>query len=113
MYQDCTRHTRPHNLICHDTGEVFLVTSTHHQMMKPSSSNAIILATANEEGVRTFWNGRVWQTELSKDDVEVVFYPHTKSLCFQPHPEMMPNSVHFQPMYEYFKQLIDKYITSD
>lgn len=51
MYQDCSLHTRPHNIICNETGEVILVTSTHHQMMKPTSK-ATILATAAEGGTR-------------------------------------------------------------
>lgn len=112
MYQDCTNHTRPHNLLCNETGEVILVTSTHHQMMKPSD-DAIVLATANEGGVRTFWNGGAWQTELSQEDIEVVFYPETNSLCFQPHPEMMLNSKHFEPMYEYFNRLVKELIIDD
>lgn len=112
MYQDCTEHTKPHNLLCNETGEVVLVTSTHHQMMKPSN-NAIIIATASEGGERTFWNGGEWVKETSKEDIEVVYYPETRALCFQPHPEMMPNSRHFKPMYEYFKRLVDYYITAD
>ncbi|HEY9660041.1 MAG TPA: gamma-glutamyl-gamma-aminobutyrate hydrolase family protein, partial [Allocoleopsis sp.] len=36
MYQDVTKHTMSHDLTDLETGEVVYVTSTHHQMMKPS-----------------------------------------------------------------------------
>lgn len=112
MYQDCTMHTRCHDLIDQETGEKIHVTSTHHQMMKPSN-NAIIIATAKENGTRTFWNNESWKTEQSVEDYEVVYYPNTASLCFQPHPEMMLNSPKFNPMREYFGSLLDTFLLSE
>lgn len=112
MYQDCGMHTRPHNLIDHDTGEVILVTSTHHQMMKPSS-NAIIIATASEGGLRTWWDGGNWVEEESTEDYEVLYYPETACLCFQPHPEMMLNNKNFNPMFDYFNKVVNEYILAE
>lgn len=64
-----------------------MVTSTHHQMMKPTDE-AIVLATASvalEKNSPAF-------TQLGKKedvpDIEVVYYDDTNCLCFQPHPEM-------------------------
>lgn len=63
-----------HLITDHASGEEIMVSSTHHQMMVPSDK-AIILATANIVK---------WPLHV---DVEVVYYPHTNALCFQPHPE--------------------------
>lgn len=112
MYQDCGRHTAPHTLLDHKTGKVITVTSTHHQMMKPSD-NAIIIATANEGGYRTWWEEGEWKREDSPEDYEVLYYPDTASLCFQPHPEMMLNSKAFNPMFEYFNRLVNEYLFPD
>lgn len=109
MYQDVTNHTNVHNLIDESTGEVILVTSTHHQMMNPGK-NAIIIATAHEKGKRTYWDGHNWKTEQSKEDYEVLMYPETACLCFQPHPEMVQNSEKFEPMRKYFQDLITGYL---
>lgn len=60
------------------------VTSTHHQMMRPTE-DADILVTANE----ATWleNDTVKTKAIGMQDIEAVYYDKTKSLCFQPHPE--------------------------
>lgn len=70
------------------TGRPVSVTSTHHQMMRPSEEGQVI-AYAHESSFRErMLNGKVRRdsTEGHRDP-EVVFYKHTNSLCFQPHPE--------------------------
>ena len=72
------------------TGRLVSVTSTHHQMMRPSLQGTII-AFAHESSFRECMrNGKVLRVVDDPQfplDPEVVFYPHTNSLCFQPHPE--------------------------
>jgi GMP synthase-like glutamine amidotransferase len=87
MWQDTDRHERDHYAkdVLHN--EVVKVTSLHHQMMKPSA-DGILLLTANES---TFVQGggeKILKKFKHYDDVEACWYPHTKSLCFQPHPEL-------------------------
>jgi hypothetical protein len=74
------------------TGEVHRVTSTHHQMMRPGDG-ALVLAVAREAGMKLA-DGDEWHIEHDRktrkeelEDVEVIWYEDTKSLCFQPHPE--------------------------
>jgi GMP synthase-like glutamine amidotransferase len=86
MYQDVTNHTQDHDIIDMETGETIRVTSTHHQMMKPAAS-AITIATANILSEREWFEGSIACRDESNTGIEVVFYPDTKSLCFQPHPE--------------------------
>lgn len=84
------------------------VTSTHHQMMIPNELGDI-LACANLSTCKKS-DGDVFelteeQAKKSYDDVEVVWYKHTNSLCFQPHPEYpgVPDCT------KYFFELLDKY----
>lgn len=107
MYQDVTKHGFSHDLTDLETGEVVYVSSTHHQMMKPSD-RAIIVAVANQGGTREWWDGEVFKREVSKDDVEVVFYEHTRSLCFQPHPEFTGKDMVNMRMY--FLSLINRFL---
>lgn len=107
MYQHVTKHGNPHNITDLRTGEVVYVSSTHHQMMKPSESG-IIIAVATEGGSREWYNGEVREFEISDTDIEVVFYPETKALCFQPHPEYVSDA--YSPMREYFFSLIDEFL---
>ena len=86
MYQHVLRHTQDHVLIDSRTGETIWVTSTHHQMIMPTEAG-IIIATANQQGVREWFEGEVFKRDISDQDIEVVWYDATKTLCFQPHPE--------------------------
>lgn len=107
MYQDVTNHIGDHNIADLATGHIVKVSSTHHQMMKPGN-NAIIIAVANQGGRREWYEGKIFKADLADEDYEVVFYPHTNSLCFQPHPEF--NSPHYQDMKTYFFDCLDEYI---
>ena len=106
MYQDVDRHTTSHNIVDATTGEVIYVSSTHHQMMKPSEAG-IMVAFSNQGGNREWWDGQVFKKEISQVDNEVVYYKHTRCLCFQPHPEFTgPEMV---GMRVYFKSLLERF----
>ena len=104
MYQHVTNHTRYHDLVDLETGETIYVSSTHHQMMKPSDK-ALIVAVANQKGTREWYENQIFYREISEDDYEVLYYEHTKCLCFQPHPEFddMPQ------MRRYFSDLLTRF----
>lgn len=107
MYQDVTGHCYAHSITDVLTGEVVYVSSTHHQMMKPSPE-AVLVAYSTLGGDREWWDGQVFAREKSEQDVEVVFYPGTKCLCFQPHPEF--SSAEFEGMRAYFATLLTRYL---
>jgi len=70
----------------------FKITSTHHQMMFPynlQKENYEILATSTHFLSNTYLDGINSEKELPKnfEECEIVFYPNTKSLCIQGHPE--------------------------
>lgn len=97
MYQDVYNHAiaGTHPVIDLETGREFLCTSTHHQMMRIGSKGKLL---AQSSEMRS--SIKLHMSELGKkrgmlvaknDEVEVesVYYPETRSFCFQPHPEMV------------------------
>ena len=51
MWQDVNNHTKPHRVINYDTFNTypFMVSSTHHQMMDPSSEGEILLVSEHND----------------------------------------------------------------
>lgn len=91
LYQHVDGHARgPHP--AHDVrnDNALVVSSLHHQMMRPAA-NATLLLTASRSTVRV--SNENHKTDSYKlmevvDDVEAVYYPHTKCFCIQSHPEI-------------------------
>jgi anthranilate/para-aminobenzoate synthase component II len=81
MWQDINNHGRNHKILFED-GKEYAMTSTHHQMMRPSEAGRIV-------GTTSLSSYRETETERNTDkdfrDVEIVLYPG--ALCYQPHPE--------------------------
>jgi len=108
MYQHVTKHCNSHYLTDEETGEKIYVSSTHHQMMMPGEG-ATLVASGNEKGDREWYDGQVAKRDISDKDIEVLFYPETQSLCFQPHPEF--DSVEYVGMRKYFKELLSRFLS--
>lgn len=69
------------------TEKVIQVTSTHHQMMRPTPEGEVVCVAENISTFKEYMEGREVKEVYANVDTEVVYYPLTKSLCFQPHPE--------------------------
>lgn len=72
--------------------EKLRVSSMHHQMMRPAVGAETFLV-ANEATMFKDYERTLYDTEKTTTpymDAEGVFYPKTKSLCFQSHPEVGP-----------------------
>src|SRR3990167_10702462 len=93
MWQDADGHamTGTHEIIyMNEKGEseTHDVTSTHHQIMIPSKYAEVwgfcFRSTRRDTGYTMNH-----PTNFSRDgpDHEILYYPKTRSLCFQPHPE--------------------------
>jgi len=97
MYQDVNNHEgQDHDMVYYNadgTQENWIVSSAHHQMMKPSPSG-LIWGVSQRSTYRDTGIDRRKPVDIEKDglDVEVVFYPETRSYCFQGHPEFGPRS---------------------
>ncbi len=106
MYQDVSQHTRDHYIKDVDTGMLIFASSTHHQMMRPGPG-ATIVAVANEGGYKEHMeNAIIKRIDELEDDIEVLHYPLTKSLCFQPHPEFN----NMDELQDYFFHCVKTYL---
>ncbi len=92
MWQDISGHKLGtfgrHSAICQISGEVYDVTSCHHQMMRPTSEGEIVL-TSQCSSYKTRMVD-VKETSIFNRhavDIEAVFYKKENLFCFQPHPE--------------------------
>lgn len=98
LYQDVDNHCRTHDILYTDVSgkdHIVKVTSTHHQMMYPnfygdkSGRDYDIWGFAAETSFRDFKGTdtrKVTNPEQGPDS-EIVFWPLTRTLCFQGHPE--------------------------
>lgn len=108
MYQDVTGHTRSHYIVDEVTGETVYVSSTHHQMMMPGKAGVLVAHSININSNREWVTDGIVMADDSKFGNEVVYYPHTQSLCFQPHPEF--NNAEYEGMKAYFRSLLKRYL---
>lgn len=107
MYQHVTNHVGSHYLVDNITGETVYVSSTHHQMMKPSGAG-LLVGSSRLGGEREWYEGQVYHRDVSKEDSEVVYYGNTNCLCFQPHPEF--DGGEYTEMRVYFNSLLNRYL---
>ena len=111
MWQDVDNHaiSGTHKAMCKYLGEI-MVSSTHHQMMRPSAEGEV-LVSANLASYKMNANGAKYSWECNfGDDCEVAYYKDTKSLCYQPHPEIV-NEDH--QCRKHFLMLVDKLLGGD
>lgn len=91
LYQHVESHTQDHFVKDLVGKSVHLCSSTHHQMFRPSVDAKVLAVACNSSG--DIQSGTQKHTAdicypHAKDyDFEALWYPDTKSLCFQPHPE--------------------------
>jgi len=91
MHQHVNNHAiaGTHIAVVVDTGEMLSVTSTHHQMMNPSEYGQVIMVASEATWFEDVVDDEVFRHDITErgEDVEAVWYPSDKVLCYQPHPE--------------------------
>lgn len=94
MWQHVDNHAigGTHGVLDLTTDKVHRCTSTHHQMMRPAVGcdwNITLVGVSSERLVTKFVgdDGTFSRKDWQGDDIEVLYYPDTHCLCFQPHPE--------------------------
>lgn len=68
-----------------NTQEKLTCTSTHHQMMVPSSEGIVVGYGPSAKGISSTGGDIVEKTYTRVP--EIVVYPNKKTICVQPHPE--------------------------
>lgn len=118
MYQDVNGHASHvgHDVIDVLTGRSILCTSTHHQMMRKGKGAILIARSA-----QVLSEDKVHMSDLTDrrftiidkgiaEETEVVYYPSTKSLCFQPHPEIVREG---HPCRDYFFEVLGRFYNKE
>jgi putative glutamine amidotransferase len=105
LIQHVSDHGRNHSVLDYKE-RVYQVTSSHHQMMNPAGTNHQILAKSLANISKHYYIGGNKQVPM-KVEPEVVWFPETKALAIQYHPEWMSgNSKAVQVCNEYVKEFI-------
>lgn len=107
MWQHVDRHGGDHMAEDAVFNKEVLVTSTHHQMMRPSPL-AQILLTASPRRSTFRQDGFGNSFTEGHEDIEAVFYEHSKALCYQPHPEYVEYEDECQNLYfDYLEKFLN------
>lgn len=107
LYQHVNNHaiSDTHTVADLDTARIINVTSTHHQMMRPSPAGRVLAICRRATYREKMESGLVITNNTPEDDVEVVYYKNTDCLCFQPHPEFEGGDCQ-----DYYFELLNKYL---
>ena len=111
LYQDVDGHAiaGTHTVIDMETLEEYDCTSTHHQQMI-KGADGILVATGDRQSTyrKYMVEGEEEDGSMQEDDVEVVYYLNTYSLCVQFHPEYVSKDHECQ---EYFFSLLEEFFS--
>lgn len=108
LVQDVRNHGGNHKIRTND-GRTMVVNSTHHQMQLPPK-DAIILAWADPKlSASHYLDGDNKQIDNVEYEYENVYYPNTKVIGIQNHPEWELPEVEFV---KYSQEIVDKYLFS-
>jgi GMP synthase-like glutamine amidotransferase len=88
LWQHIEGHEYIHPIREIATGRVLQTTSIHHQMMRPTP-DAEIIAVCNEATLKIAQFDQ-WHAgqDAPEDEVEVCYFPKSRALCIQGHPEV-------------------------
>lgn len=89
LWQHIEGHGSRHTVKELKTGREIRVSSIHHQMMRPPPEGVEIIAVCNEAHLKVSEH-KIWEAKsgVPDDDVEVCYFPKSRSLCIQGHPEV-------------------------
>lgn len=104
LLQHVTNHGNGAHKMYTQGGEMMQITSTHHQMMWPYRIPHDLLGWAEHESESHCQYGKDF---FRHRQPEIVWYPQTRSLAIQGHPEYLIESARY---YQYCRELVQKFI---
>ena len=107
LWQHVENHGRTHEIRLTETNELLKVTSTHHQMMRPTNEMKVLGVSAKVLSPLKYNENGAYDAE--EDEAEIVFIPQARALCIQGHPEYTPPTSEFSRL---TKDLINKHLLS-
>ena len=112
LVQDQNNPDFIHDIITSE-GTVIPISSTHHQAQYPydMDKRSYKLLAWTEGICHHHHDGN--NKEISDKpfkEAEIIFYPHTKSLAIQGHPEMMWRTDKYPETFEYLNKIFNKFV---
>lgn len=108
LVQHVTGHVGRHPIIT-DEGKTLVMSSLHHQMMRPENTEHKLIAWTPKALSDCYLDGRdmeIYPKGLDKEP-EIVYFPKIKGLAIQGHPEMLPED---HPTVAYCNELVRQYL---
>jgi hypothetical protein len=117
LWQDINHHVGGHKVYDRHTKQEIYCSSTHHQQMIPSKDKHLVVGIASiateKKSANISWmcvrSSKSNSDSQNLTDYEVLWYPETGSLCFQPHPEFGMDDAKYAPCADYFIHLLDRF----
>lgn len=109
LVQHVTNHAGRDHLMTTDDGKEISVCSVHHQMMNPFSTKHELIAWASEKQSNVYLIEGEKNIEMQVEP-EVVFFPETKALGIQYHPEFMGIK---EEAVQYARGLVKQYLIKE
>jgi GMP synthase-like glutamine amidotransferase len=107
LIQDVTGHTRQHEMIT-NKDEKMQTSSLHHQMMAfEPDQDVVMIAKSSPALSKHYIIEKEIDLEVPECEPEIVYFPQTKALCIQGHPEYMSLNSRFV---RYCSELVKQYV---
>lgn len=89
LIQHVTGHNNSEHCITFNDGKQLAIPSDHHQMLLPGDVEHELIAWSSHNKSIVYYNGHDKEIKLPDNfkEPEVIWYPKTKSLAIQAHPE--------------------------
>lgn len=118
LFQHVTNHNGGSHSVTTTTGEIFNVTSAHHQMLDLKDTKHELLAWSTECLSNVYYDDQTStpfrvRAEIMKKtfkEPEMVFFPEIRGLAIQGHPEWAQESSRFV---QYCNELITEYLFAE
>lgn len=108
LVQDVGNHACGQHAIITDAGEEYQTSSVHHQMMYPFDVKHHLIAWSKENRSSRYLGEEGPMPEMEgKVEPEIVYFPQTRALAIQGHPEFMPDT---HPFVQYCNRLVQEYL---
>lgn len=112
LIQDVSGHTSAHEMEDIETKEIMTTSSLHHQMMFPWGTAHVVIARSSPARSNHYTaRPKDAETDINIEAIpcepEVVWFPKTKSLAIQGHPEFMGITSRYV---QYCFDLVRKYV---
>lgn len=109
LWQHVNNHHGSHDIRDIATGQIIETTSIHHQAFRPGKAAIEVattkLSTTKEAEKISWYATSEVVNNVYATDYEVLFYPETRCLCIQGHPEMNAKD----EFTEYFHSLVSRF----